>query len=174
MVMRRLSLDYLRTQRPHRWIGMGILLLGLVISAALVRQYRGIQSELSLLHTIEGLVTVEKKPASVAAGRALEEELKQVNATIHQLTLPWGEIFTAVEKAATRQVALLQMQPDAQQRLLRITAEAGSQDAMLEYVRRLGESRKLNNVHLLSHQVQAQDPRRPIQFTVLAAFGVAP
>jgi len=45
---------------------------------------------------------------------------------------------------------------------------------MLEYVRRLGESRKLNNVHLLSHQVQAQDPRRPIQFTVLAAFGVAP
>jgi len=66
------------------------------------------------------------------------------------------------------------MQPDAQQRLLRITAEAGSQDAMLEYVRRLGESRKLNNVHLLSHQVQAQDPRRPIQFTVLAAFGVAP
>jgi len=105
--MRRLSLDYLRTQRPHRWIGMGILLLGLVISAVLVRQYRGIQSELSLLHTIEGLVTTEKKPASVAAGRALEEELKQVNATIHQLTLPWGEIFTAVEKAATRQVALL-------------------------------------------------------------------
>jgi hypothetical protein len=76
----------------------------------------------------------------------------------------------AVVAAATGEVALLQMQPEAQQRTLRLTAEAKNRESMLRYVRRLGETRVLSGVHLVNHQVQIEDPSRPIQFGVQAAF----
>lgn len=172
--MRALSIDYLRTPRSLRWVGMVILVAGGVASAGFVQQYRDLQLELSRVQMTAGLLNVERIPASAASARGTEEELKQVNVMIYQLTLPWGEIFAAVENAATPQVALLQVQPDAQQRLLKITAEAKDQGAMLQYVRRLSDARNLSNVHLLSHQVQVQDPLRPIQFSVQANFGVKP
>jgi Tfp pilus assembly protein PilN len=174
IAMRALALDYLRDPRSRPWIGMAVLLSGMLISAVLVQHYRGLQSELARLQAVEGLVSAERKPAGAPSARALEEELKHVNAMLYQLTLPWGEIVAAVEGAATRNVALLQMQPEAQQHLLKITAEAKDQDAMLEYVRRLSQARSLTNVHLLSHQVQTQDPQRPVQFSVQATFGSMP
>src|SRR2546421_411835 len=43
-------------------------------------------------------------------------------------------------------------------------------DAMFEYLRRLGSAQGLAEVHLVSHQVQREDPQRPIQFSVQAAI----
>jgi hypothetical protein len=65
---------------------------------------------------------------------------------------------------------VLQLQPEAQQRTLRLTAEAKNGDAMLGYVRRLGDNRVLSGVYLASHQVQMEEPSRPIQFSVQASF----
>ena len=42
-----------------------------------------------------------------------------------------------VEAAATPNVALLALAPDPQQRILKVSAEAKDQEAMLEFVRRL-------------------------------------
>ena len=53
--------------------------------------------------------------------------------------------------------------------MLRLTAEARNREAMFEYLRRLAQARGLAEVHLVSHQVQRDDPQRPIQFTVQAA-----
>jgi hypothetical protein len=73
-----------------------------------------------------------------------------------------------VERASTRDVALLQLQPDAESRLLRLTAEARNREAMFEYVRRLGAAPGLADTHVVSHQVQRDDPLRPVQFSVQA------
>ena len=78
--------------------------------------------------------------------------------------------MAAIEQAATKDVAILQLQPDADQRLLRLTAEARHRDAMFEYLRRLGAARELSNVVLVSHQVQQEDPQHPIQFSVQATL----
>ena len=43
-------------------------------------------------------------------------ELKSAQATVRQLALPWAQLIDALERAATREVAVLQLQPDAQQR----------------------------------------------------------
>jgi Tfp pilus assembly protein PilN len=89
---------------------------------------------------------------------------------VRQLTLPWAALIGTIEQAASRDVAILQLQPDAEQRLLRLTAEARDREAMFEYLRRLGSAQGLAEVHLVSHQVQREDPQRPIQFAVQAAI----
>jgi len=71
---------------------------------------------------------------------------------------------------ATRDVAILQLQPDAEQRVLRLTAEARNRDAMFEYLKRLAAARELTNVVLVSHQVQREEPQQPIQFSVQASL----
>ena len=69
-----------------------------------------------------------------------------------------------------RDVSVLHVQPDAQQRLMRVTAEARGEAQMLEYLRRVSAARGFSEVHLLSHQVREDDPARPIQFALQASF----
>jgi len=73
-----------------------------------------------------------------------------------------------------REVSVLHVQPDAQQRLLRITAEARGEAQMLEYLRRVGAVGGLSEVHLVSHQVREDAPLRPLQFSLQASFRSAP
>jgi Tfp pilus assembly protein PilN len=89
---------------------------------------------------------------------------------VRQLTVPWSALIGALEQASTRDVALLQLQPDADQRRLRLTAEARDREAMFAYLRRLESAPALAEVVLVSHQVQNEDPQRPIQFAVQAAL----
>jgi len=84
----------------------------------------------------------------------------------------WGfaPLLRSLEEAATRDVAILQLQPDAHLRVVKLTAEARSQEAMFAYLRRLAAAKNLGDTHLVSHQVQRDDPQRPIQFSVQAAL----
>jgi Tfp pilus assembly protein PilN len=100
----------------------------------------------------------------------LDEQVKNAEAVVRQLTLPWARLIETIEAAGNNDVAILQLQPDAQQRLLRITAEARNQDAMVDYLRRLAQVDGFGHVHLLNHQVQQEDPQRPIQFAAQASF----
>ena len=74
-----------------------------------------------------------------------------------------------------REVAVLHVQPDAQQRLLRVTAEARGEAQMFEYLRAPGAARRLlARCTCVSHQVREDDPRRPVQFSLQASFRSAP
>ena len=90
--------------------------------------------------------------------------MKQAETVVRQLTLPWADIIRAIEAASMRNVGVLNMQPDAQHRVLKLTAEAKSREAMLEYVRRIAQTKGLSNVYIVNHQVRAEDPSRTIQF----------
>jgi len=51
------------------------------------------------------------------AGRDVEEltlEVKHANDVLRQLTLPWDELFQAVESAAGKKIALLALEPDTE------------------------------------------------------------
>ena len=172
--MRRLELDFVAPSRRPLWPGALLLAVSLAVAGELAMRYRDVQVELARLETSGSLVSVERRPLRAIPRERLEEEAKIVEAVVRQLTLPWASLVEAIEEAATRDVALLQLQPDAQQRLLRLTAEARHQKAMLEYLRRLVTAKNLTDVHVLSHQVQLEYPQRPIQFAVQASFRSAP
>jgi hypothetical protein len=161
----RLELDYIAPPRRPLALGVGILVLSVAVSIFVFERYRNIKSEIALLEAAESMLPAERKPL---ARKNLDAELKNADAVMRQLALPWAAMVGAVEGAARPEIALMQMQPDAQQRQLRLTAEAPSEKAMLDYLSRLAAAPVLGDVYIASHQVMLEDPRRPIQFTVLA------
>jgi Tfp pilus assembly protein PilN len=96
--------------------------------------------------------------------------MKSAQSAVRQLALPWAQLIDSLERAATKEVALLHIQPDAQTRVLRVTAEARRHELMLEYLRRLGQTGNFAEVHLLNHQVREDEPGRPVQFSLQASF----
>jgi hypothetical protein len=161
----RLHLDYVAPARRPRAAGVALLVLSLAVAGVLLERYREVKLQAGRIEAAQALLPAERR---AAPRKSMDEEAKGAEAVVRQLALPWAAMIHAVEGAATPDVALLQMQPDAQQRQLRLTAEARSEKAMLDYLERLTRSAALADVHLASHQVMLEEPRRPIQFSVLA------
>jgi hypothetical protein len=170
MTPARIELDYVAAPRRPVWLGIAVLVVSLAAAGDLALRQQSVQRDLAAVAAVQG--ARDTSPARGAA-KGVEEELKQAEAVVRQLTLPWSDIVRAVEGASMREVGVLNMQPDAQQRLLKLTAEAKSREAMLEYVRRIAQTKGLSNVYIVSHQVQTEDPSRPIQFSVQASLGVS-
>lgn len=156
--------------RRARWPGVLLLAVSLALGAELLSGYRQAQIELARLEAASGLVSAQRRPARAVPKERLDEQMKSAEAVVRELTLPWGALLGTLEEAATRDVAILQLQPDAHQRVLKLIAEARSQEAMFRYLRRLGAAKNLGEAHLVSHQVQRDDPQRPIQFSVQATL----
>jgi hypothetical protein len=166
----RLELDYVAPPRRARWPGAVLLALSVVVAGGVVERYRDARAELAAVEAAEGLVNLDRTSTKAIPRARLDEETKMVNEVVRQLGLPWARMIAAVEKASTGEVVVMQMQPDAQQRLLRLTAEAKNRQAMLQYVRRLGGDPALADVYLLRDEVRTEQPGRPIQFTVQATL----
>jgi Tfp pilus assembly protein PilN len=170
MSAHRIELDYVAAPRRAWWIGVLVLVIGLAVAGDIVWRYRDARNQLAALDAAQGLLNVDRRPQRAVPKERLDEEAKIIDAAVRQLTLPWAQMIQAVEAASSSEVTVLQLQPETQQRSLRLTAEAKNREAMLRYVRRLGETRVLSGVHLVNHHVQTEDPSRPIQFGVQAAF----
>jgi Tfp pilus assembly protein PilN len=146
-----------------------VFAVSLALAAWLTERYRDARVEVARLETQSGLIAPER-PAKPIPREKIEEEARNAEAVVRQLTLPWAALIGTIEQAATREVAILQLQPDADTRLLRLTAETRQRDAMFDFVRRLAASPGLADVHLVSHQVQREDPQQPLQFSIQASI----
>ena len=166
----RIELDYVATPRRLQWIGVSVLILALAVSTDMVLRYRNALNEIAAVDAAQGLLSANRRPQRAVSKERLDEEAKIIDAAVRQLSIPWAQMIEAVEAASSSEVTVLQLQPETQQRNLRLTAEAKNREAMLRYVRRLGDTRALSGVHLLNHHVQVEDPSRPIQFGVQASF----
>lgn len=95
-----------------------------------------------------------------------------VNAAIMQLNLPWRDLQDALATATPPGVALLALEPDARKRILKITAETKSSDAMVDYVAQLKQQQAFGaGVQLLRHEVNQLDPNLPLRFQLEARWG---
>lgn len=115
----------------------------------------------------------EAKPRAVNTPEEQERvksELRFANRVIEKLDTPWDAMFGAVESAFSEQVTLLSVEPDTERREVRLLAEAKDLTAMLDYVQQVRESPVLKNGYLVDHQINLQDPQRPVRFTVTAGW----
>jgi hypothetical protein len=170
MKPRPVELDYIVPPRRPLWRGVLLLALSLAVAAALIGNYRDAQLELAALQAKASLIGMERRPARSMPKERLAEEVRSAEAVMRQLGVPWGSLVQAIEQASTRDVAVLQLQPDPDNGVVRLTAEARNSKAMFEYVRRLGAAKGLADAHVVSHHLQRDDPQRPIQFSAQAAL----
>jgi hypothetical protein len=117
---------------------------------------------------------VHAKPVTekIAIG---ETEADAVNTAVAQLNIPWRDLFDAVESATPKEIALLSLDPDAGKHILRGTAEAKSGDDMVAYIEQLKKPGFFDVVVLTRHEVNEQDPNKPLRFQFEAHWqGEAP
>ena len=169
MSVRWLELDYVA--RPSRAVspGLALLALSLALAGYLGARYAEARRELVRLDTEMSLVAFER-PTTTFPRERLEGETKAAEAVVRRLAAPWAALIGALEQASTRDVALLQLQPDADRRQLQLTAEARDTEAMFAYLENLEASHGLSEVHLVSHEVRTDGPQRPIRFSLQADF----
>mgnify|MGYP001598041710 FL=1 len=74
------------------------------------------------------------------------------------------------DAAANSKVALLGITPDQKGGTVEISGECADLQTMFDYVKRLDQQATLGRVYLLNHQINAQDPQRPVRFTVTASW----
>lgn len=164
-----LELDHIAPRRRRRWPGFLVLAVSLAVAADLVLRYEENAARLERLHAAEALVP-HTRPTRAAPSKVAEAEEKIARAAVRQLALPWARLIRALEGASTPDVAILQLQPEAQQQVLRISAEARDAAAMFRYLRALAAAKGLSEIHLVSHEVAQDDPQRPVRFAAQASF----
>ena len=173
--MALLRLDYQRRMLPFPWAGMFLLLLSITALLIAGVYYRDLAGKAVLWEAkARPLQRMSGKSDGSVASVDIEPEIKHANEVLQRLTLPWGKLFDAIESSSDRQVALLGMEPDAEKRLVKISGEAKDIQAVLDYIRRLSAQQVFNSVYLQSHQIQQQDPEKPVRFVLLAAWMVSP
>lgn len=156
---------------PAAWMLAAFALIVLLAAAGagadLVKRQRAHERQLAVLQA-RAAVPAAAPPA--AATPISETQAAAVNAAVMQLNLPWRALQDAVAAATPPGVALLALEPDARKRSLRISAEARTSDEMIDYVARLKREELFSDVALTHHEINDQDPNRPIRFELDAAW----
>lgn len=178
--MRPLDLDYIPRPAWANRGGLGILLLALLVAGAMPVMYLHHAEEKEALQARHKQLERSRQylaGRTALSGPAMQEvqsEVKRANEVIVQLDLPWGPLFEALEGSSHETVALLGIQPDAQKRALTLAAEAKDMPSAVAYVKRLGHEPILSGIHIVNHQVQDQDPDKPLRFSVQAVWREKP
>jgi len=157
--------------RPVAWalLAAGALLCAAagVLGWRLIAQQRAHQGELALLQQRMGtrhVVRVAPQPA------VSQQQAGVVNGAVMRLNLPWRALHDAIGAATPSLVALLALEPDARKRTIQITAEARFSDDMIGYVEKLKQQEMFAEVTLVRHEINEQDPNRPIRFQIAARW----
>jgi Tfp pilus assembly protein PilN len=109
-------------------------------------------------------------PPPAPAARISELQAAAVNADVLQLNLPWRALRDAIAAGTPPGIALLALEPDAHKRSMRITAEAKTSDEMVGYIALLKQQELFRDVALTRHEINDQDPNRPLRFQLEAEW----
>jgi hypothetical protein len=169
--MRALSLDF---ERKRRSAGVGYALVaagGLMVVLVLGAQSM-VDEKMERYNTAPRQDGGRHGKPLLPAGAASETEvIEGARAVVSHLTGPWTMLFRTLEAVEEKDVVLLALRPDIQNRKIRIYAEARSFGAMLSYYRALDQSRELGDVVLIEHEIQLNDAQKPVRFSMTAAWG---
>ncbi len=169
--MIRLRLDYQRSTMPVPLAGGVLLLIAVAVAVLAGGYYRHLSVD-----TAEWEASMKR--FEQASGRRMTEadlgvqrefqDIRQANDVLRQLTLPWENLFRAVESSTDRNITLLGMEPDTEKHVVNISCEAKDVAAMLKFIERLERQREFSSVYLQNHQIQEHDPDRPVRFSLTA------
>lgn len=159
--------------RPRRvaWLALA---LSVAFAAWIGERHSQSQQQLESLQARQDELQQRLRPAADARLGALTAEapkrIEQANAVIERLTLPWEDLFRAVEAADSRSMALLSLEPNARDMTLRIAGEARSIGDLLAYVDRLALQPCLKQVQLVGFDTVQRDGVAVVSFTLAARW----
>lgn len=174
--MKKIELDFHHGSASRRRAGgWALLAVGLLVAIVLIGHYNKLKKDQQRFKTT--LAQQAERQQALAASvdiRELEPQFQQAAAVIERIAFPWIRLFKALEASTGEDVVLLSVRPDVGGGIVTLNAEARDWNAMLDYIRRLGEDKFFADVHLVSHQIQANDPQQPVRFVLSCAWVSTP
>lgn len=175
--MRELGLDFQpRRQRP---LSLLLLCVACILCADAWIELRDHDAQLADLQVqlenaqrrADRLAMKARETARREAALPVEQSkaLQQALAAIH---LDWEALFRRIEESTQEDIALLAITPNAASKSLQLSGEARDLQAVLAFVDAL-RRQPLSRVSLLSHEIKADDPQRPILFEIAATWSNA-
>jgi hypothetical protein len=165
--MKRLAIDFSGRRRRSPWAGRLLLLLAAAVCLDSAISYR---HALELARYSEARLA-QARPRGAPAPKVSPNEVAAVRETLERLAMPWDALFGALESATTDQVALLGIEPDPKTGTVLISGDSKDYLAVLSYVLNLSNTAALDRVQLVRHEVKANDPHKPVSFSVSAGWG---
>jgi len=159
MALPRLDLDFAARRRASPWVGRVLLAAAVTVCADMGVQYHDLSQ---LLSNGKANLARSGRPAKATSA----EEVAAARETVQRLSLPWTKLFAAIESAASDQVALTAIEPDARAGTVKITGDSKDYLAALTYVLNLSRAEGLSSVQLVRHEVR----QGSVGFTVSAAW----
>lgn len=171
-----LNLDFSRSGERPGFIAYALLAAGVLAAAIAAHAYVETSEKRA---TLEDSITEMKalsgrrgvrlaEPAKLTDG--LRAEIRRANRVIDQIAIPWNALFGELERAATPEVALLAVEPDAARRRVRIDGEAKSLAAVLSYMERLDSSRGITDIVLTGHALKDGGGHSPVAFSLVGRW----
>lgn len=159
--------------RPAAWlfglIGMALCAFVFVNAITLTQESNARQADLQRMNAKLAQRSAQKP--STAPLTISETQGTAINSAIDQLNLPWRDVFDAIEAATPAAIALLALEPDAKKHLFKGIAEAKTSDDMIGYIESLKQQPFFADVLLTKHEINVQDPNKPIRFQFEANWG---
>jgi HAMP domain-containing protein len=163
--MNRLGLDFVR-RAGSPWPGRLLLGVALALSLDLALSYKDLRASVARSEAR----LAQAQPRGAPARKVSAEEVAAARETVERLGMPWERLFSALESAASDQVALLGIEPDPKAGTVVISGDSKDYLAALSYVLNLSRDEALNRVQLVRHEVKANDPQAPVSFAVSAGW----
>lgn len=130
------------------------------------------------IHEKEQALAASRQPAAIASqGSMIEtaaksEEIQAVTMVMDELAMPWEALFSTLEHLQSPDIRIAALEPNVQQRKLRLTANAADVEAMLEFVGVLEKQPILADVRLLSQEHEGNDASVPLAFVMEATWRI--
>lgn len=175
-----LQLDYRRApSSPWRWLGWLLLALAVVAAATVADRYERVAHHHEVVQARANelarlLLAARPERAKAAPEVHTLAELARARTIVDELTVPWKDLFEAVEAADAKPLGLLALTPNARDRSLRMAGEARSVADALGYVDRMASRPTLSQVHLLGYQTVVRDGVPVVSFTLAASWRQQP
>lgn len=179
--MHPLRLDYtnravLWTRQGAGWLGIGLFLVAvtgayywyLAEETALVTE----KIEAARQHTGRERMGKEKLTEELKTFRA---DIKESQAVLAQLTIPWDPLFSAVEQVGGRhsdRIALMAIHPDVGEGRVVIEGRSADFDVLLDFVTQLTEFDIIRHAYLSRHLREEKDHAKPVRFSIVAEWNV--
>ena len=178
MTTAALQLDFLRPPATRaRWVGWLLLAAAVPVVLLTSEAYSRAEQRWALAQSrhehLQARWQADRPPRAVAAPDAATlASIRRANTVIDQLSVPWGELFDAIEGADARGLGVLSLTPNARDRSLRLAGEARSMEELLAYLQRMAEQPALQQVHLLGYGTAVREGVPVVSFTLAATWRV--
>jgi len=160
-MMQALHIDFGAGRRRSPWIGRVMLAVAAVVALDAGVSYHAAKKTLA-----ENQARLAQRTTGKGAPKVSPQEVAAVRETVQRLTLPWDDLFAAIESAASDRVALAAIEPDPRNGTVTISGDGKDYLAALSYVLNLSHTDGMNQVQLVRHEQKNEG----VSFAVSAAW----